>query len=61
MEKKVKPNNKEFVVLSVEGYKRLAGIKQDGENLYWTTDQNTEIPIKYKMKDNRVVFRPILV
>ena len=48
-EKKLTPNNKEFVIMSLEGYKKLANIDSSSKNLYWTTDINTEIPIKYRL------------
>lgn len=48
--KHVKPNNSEFVVMSVDGYKKLANIDSTGENLYWTEDIDTEIPIKLKFQ-----------
>lgn len=48
--KNLTPNNKEFVLMSIEGYKKIANIERSGERLYWTTDINTEIPIKFKLK-----------
>ena len=49
--KKVTPNNQEFVIMSVDGYKKLAGIDPtSGKNLHWTTDSNVEIPIKMKLQ-----------
>lgn len=48
--KKVAPNSKEFVVMSVDGYKKIVGVDYTGKNLYWTTDVNTEIPIKFKLQ-----------
>lgn len=45
----VKPNSQEFVVLSVDGFKKLAKIDESGENLYWTTDINKEIPVKVRL------------
>ena len=50
MEKKAIPNKQEFVVMSVDGYKKLANIDYTGKNLYWTTDLSTEIPIKFKFQ-----------
>ena len=41
------------MVISLEGYKKLAKIDQTGKNLYWTTDINTEIPIKYNLNDEQ--------
>jgi long-chain-fatty-acid--CoA ligase ACSBG len=56
---KHQPNNKEFVLLSVEGYKKLAGTDASGKDLYWTTDINTEIPIKFKLQsDGRDILLP---
>lgn len=46
-----RPNKQEFVLLSVEGYKKLANIDESCKNLYWTTDIDTEIPIKYNLND----------
>ncbi|CAI2358866.1 unnamed protein product [Moneuplotes crassus] len=46
----MKANDNEYVILSVKGYKKLAGIDNTGKNLYWTTDINTEIPIKMKLQ-----------
>lgn len=46
----LKPNNKEFVILSLDRYKKLANIDEGCENLYWATDINSEIPIKYKLQ-----------
>jgi hypothetical protein len=34
------------VTMSTKGYKSLVGGAQDGKNLYWTTDIDTELPIK---------------
>ncbi|CAI2387252.1 unnamed protein product [Moneuplotes crassus] len=48
-----RPNSQEFVLLSVEGYKKLANIDSSCKNLYWTTDINTEIPIKYNLNDDK--------
>ena len=58
MEKKVTPNKQEFVVMSVDGYKKIANIDYTGKNLYWTTDLNTEIPIKFKLQtqDDEIAF-----
>ena len=44
-----KANSQEFVLLSVDGYKQLANIDNSGENLYWTTDLNKEMPVKFKL------------
>ena len=49
--KKIYANGKEFVIMSVDGYKKLANIDKSGENLYWTTDLNKEMPIKMKMQN----------
>lgn len=49
----VRANKQEFVLLSVEGYKKLAKIDNSCKNLYWTTDINTEIPIKYNLNDDQ--------
>jgi long-subunit acyl-CoA synthetase (AMP-forming) len=35
------------VLMSTKGYKNLIG-SEDGKNLFWTTDINTELPIKMK-------------
>jgi len=35
------------VLMSTKGYKNLVG-SEDGKNLFWTTDINTELPIKMK-------------
>ena len=32
--------------MTVEGYKKLIQNPKNGKNLYWTTDLNTELPIK---------------
>lgn len=56
--KKPVPNKQEFVVMSVDGYKKLAGIDNSGRNLYWTTDINTEIPIRFNLQtpDGDILF-----
>ena len=36
-----------IVVMSSKGYQNLVN-SQDGKNLYWTTDIDTELPIKVK-------------
>jgi len=61
MEKDKKPlaNSQEFVLLSIDGYRKLAGIDGTGKNLYWTTDINNEIPIKFKLNtDNYDILFP---
>jgi len=35
------------VMMSTKGYKQLVG-SEDGKNLFWTTDINTELPIKMR-------------
>ena len=50
MEKKLIPSNKEFVIMSVNGYKKIANIDYTGKNLYWTTDMNTEVPVKLQLQ-----------
>ena len=35
--------------MSLEGYKKMANIDSTSKNLYWTTDIDTEIPIKYRL------------
>lgn len=52
------PNNKEFVLLSVEGYKKLAGIDASGRNLYWTSDINAELPIKMHLRNPENLILP---
>ena len=34
----------------INRYKKLAGIEPSGKNLHWTTDINTELPIKMKLQ-----------
>lgn len=59
---KLTPNKKEFVIMSVEGYKKLACTDAAGnttnKNLYWTTDLNTEMPIRVKLQqpDGDILF-----
>ena len=36
-----------IVVMSSKGYQNLVGT-HDGKNLYWTTDIDTELPIKIR-------------
>ena len=35
--------------MSTEGYRKIANIDQTAQNLHWTSDSNTEIPIKFKL------------
>lgn len=35
------------VMMSTKGYQNLVG-SQDGKNIFWTTDINTELPIKMR-------------
>lgn len=48
-EKKLTPNNQEFIIMSLDGYKKIANIDSTSKNLYWTTDLNAELPIKYRL------------
>jgi long-chain-fatty-acid--CoA ligase ACSBG len=34
----------------MEGYKKLANIDSTSKNLYWTTDKDTELPIKFRLQ-----------
>jgi hypothetical protein len=40
-----KGNDDRVVMLSTKGYSALVNT-EDGKNLHWTTDVNTELPIK---------------
>lgn len=40
-----KANDDRVVMLSTKGYSTLVNT-EDGHNLHWTTDINTELPIK---------------
>ena len=51
---RVNCNNKEFVLLSIEGYKKLANIDQTGQDLYWTVDKDKEVPVKLKLNDSEI-------
>lgn len=40
------PDIDKKVVMTIDGYKKILGIEKNGKNLYWTSDINTELPIK---------------
>jgi hypothetical protein len=40
------PDIDKNIVMTIDGYKKLMGIEKTGKNLYWTSDINTELPIK---------------
>jgi len=40
-----------FVMMSTKGYQNLVK-SEDGKNIFWTTDINTELPIKMKPTGN---------
>lgn len=43
----MKGDDERVVVMSAQGYSQLVDTS-DGKNLFWTTDINTELPIKIR-------------
>ena len=43
--------------MSAEGYSKLINTK-DGKDLHWTTDINTELPIKMAASGNGATVKP---
>lgn len=46
-----------IVMMTKEGYQSVVNTK-DGKNLYWTTDINTELPIKIPASGKGSLVKP---